>query len=188
MRLYMVRHGESENNLARKYTGWAQVELTQKGREDARLAGERLKGKTFDRIYSSDLIRAIHTAQIAIPGCEPVQMPELREINVGSISQHPIEECYKIYGDELRANARVGNYVPYGGENWETFTRRVISFMRMLEENPCEQAIAFAHAGTLRCMLDEVVGAGARSRVVCPNCCIAVFVYQDGRWLMESWG
>ena len=83
MKLYMVRHGQSETNLARKFTGWAQVNLTEKGVEDAKRAGEFLKGRPFDRIYSSDLIRAVQTAQYAISGCEPVQLPQLREIGLG---------------------------------------------------------------------------------------------------------
>lgn len=188
MRLYMVRHGESENNLARKYTGWAQVQLTEKGRRDAEGAGKFLRGKHFDRIYSSDLIRAIDTAQIALPGCQPIQLPELREINVGTLSERPIDECIAYYGQSLRDNLKEGNYVPYGGENRAMLQERVNAFLHMLEENPCEQVVAFAHAGTLRAVLAHALGEEARNKAICPNCCIASFVYDNGRWLMEGWG
>ena len=82
MKLYMVRHGQSETNLSRCFTGWSQVNLTEQGIADAKRAGEYLKGISFDRIYSSDLIRAVQTAQNAIPGCVPVQLPCLREIGL----------------------------------------------------------------------------------------------------------
>ena len=91
MKLYMVRHGQSETNLAGKFTGWAQVSLTEQGFADARRAGVYLQGKTFDRIYSSDLKRAVQTAQTAIPGCEPIQLACLREINVGDLSMHTFD-------------------------------------------------------------------------------------------------
>jgi 2,3-bisphosphoglycerate-dependent phosphoglycerate mutase len=90
MRIYVVRHGESETNLQKRWTGWMDVQLTDKGREDARKAGEFLKGITFDKIYTSDLTRAIETAKIALPGCRYETTPLLREINVGKLENTPI--------------------------------------------------------------------------------------------------
>ena len=57
MRLYVIRHGESENNLKKCWTGWYDAPLTEKGRQDARKAGTFLQGITFDKIYASDLSR-----------------------------------------------------------------------------------------------------------------------------------
>ena len=66
---------------------------------------------------------------------------------------------------------------------------RIQQFMDKLAADPCEQAVAFAHAGTLNNMLDLVLGVQLdRSRFRCPNCCIAVFVYEKGRWALQSWG
>ena len=62
MFLYVIRHGESETNLSRHWTGWNDVNLTEKGRKDAERAGAMLQGIPFDQIYSSDLTRALHTA------------------------------------------------------------------------------------------------------------------------------
>lgn len=189
MKVYMVRHGQSETNLARRFTGWAQVNLTEKGIQDAKRAGEYLKGLTFDRIYSSDLIRAVQTAQNAIPGCEPVQLPLLREIRLGSLELRPIDECIAEYGEPFVEHRREYNFTPYGGENQDMMEERVRRFLKMLEDDPCEQAVAFAHAGTLQTALDIVLGVRLnRSHLHCLNGSVAIFEYEDGRWLLHAWG
>lgn len=189
MKLYMVRHGQSETNLAKKFTGWSQVNLTEKGIADAKRAGEFLKGLTFDRIYSSDLIRAVQTAQNAIPGCEPIQLPLLREIGLGSLEMRPIEDCIAEYGEAFVIHRRDYNFAPYGGENRDMIEERMRQFLQMLENDPCEQAVAFGHAGTLHTALDVVLGTRLdRSHLPCRNGSVAMFEYENGRWLLRLWG
>lgn len=189
MKLYMVRHGQSETNLAKKYTGWAQVSLTEQGFADARRAGAFLAGRTFDRIYSSDLIRAVQTANTALPGCEPIQLPELREISVGLLEHRSIAECRETMGEEFAQNLRQRNFVPYGGEDYAMLHARISRFFRRLEDDPCDQVIAFAHAGAIQCAFDIVVRQHIdRSLLRCLNGSVAVFVYENGRWQLESWG
>lgn len=62
MRVYVIRHGESETNLNKKWTGWLDVHLTDKGKDDAKKAGDFLKNIAFEKIYASDLSRAVETA------------------------------------------------------------------------------------------------------------------------------
>lgn len=189
MKLYMVRHGQSETNLARRYTGWAQVNLTEQGISDAKRAGEYLKEIPFDRIYSSDLIRAVQTAHHALPGCEPVQLPVLREINVGELAGQLIAECPERYGADFDENRRTRNFVPYGGENQAMFRERVCRFLQMMEKEDARTVAAFAHAGVVQTMLDVVLGMDVdRSRVRCLNGAVSVFEYEGGRWMLRTWG
>ena len=189
MKLYMVRHGQSETNLAGKYTGWAQVNLTEQGIADAKRAGRYLSGLHFDRVYSSDLVRAVQTAQIAIPGCEPVQLPELREIGLGTLEMRPVAECIAQYGQQHVEDRRNYEFTRYGGENNEILRRRVARFFQMLEDDPCECAVAFAHAGVLQCALDIVLGQPVdRSHLHCANGSIALFAYKNNAWKLEGWG
>ena len=189
MKLYMVRHGQSETNLARRFTGWAQVNLTEKGIEDAKRAGEYLKGLHFDRIYSSDLIRAVQTAQHAIPGCEPIRLERLREIGLGSLEMRPIEDCIAEYGEAFVINRRKYNFAPYGGENLDMMEARIRQFFQMLENDPCEQAVAFGHAGTLLTSLEVVLGTRLdRSHLPCRNGSVVMFEYENGKWLLRLWG
>jgi len=59
--LVLVRHGQSQWNLENRFTGWVDVPLSKKGREEATSAGIRLKNMRFDTIYVSHLMRAIQT-------------------------------------------------------------------------------------------------------------------------------
>jgi broad specificity phosphatase PhoE len=62
--IYIVRHGETHGNVREIITGHYNSRLTEKGKEQARIVGEKLKNIKFAKIFSSDLIRAKHTAKI----------------------------------------------------------------------------------------------------------------------------
>src|SRR6187549_295671 len=62
--LVLLRHGESQWNLENRFTGWVDVPLSPRGEEEARSAGERLRGRKIDKLYTSVLKRAIETAGI----------------------------------------------------------------------------------------------------------------------------
>ena len=66
MKLILLRHGESEWNLLNKFTGWTDVDLTENGIKEAKFSGQQILKKKFtvDTIYTSLLVRAIHTAEI----------------------------------------------------------------------------------------------------------------------------
>lgn len=66
-KLVLLRHGESQWNLEKRFTGWSDIDLTDKGRAGAVKAGEIMKGAgvNFDEVHTSKLNRAIETAQLA---------------------------------------------------------------------------------------------------------------------------
>ena len=76
-KLVLMRHGESQWNLENRFTGWADVDLTDKGREEARKAGDLLKaeGYSFDVAYTSVLKRAIRTLWIALDQMDQMWLP-----------------------------------------------------------------------------------------------------------------
>lgn len=187
MKLYMVRHGQSETNLSRKYTGWSQVNLTAQGYEDARKAGRFLQNISFDRVYSSDLIRAVETAKTALPGCEPIQLQLLREYDVGELAGQYIDDCIVKYGPEFQVHRANANYYPYGGESRDMVAVRIQEFLDMLAADPAENVVAFAHAGPIRIALELILGA-RMPKARCNNCAIAVFSFENGEWFMEGWG
>ncbi len=67
-KLVLIRHGESEWNKENRFTGWKDVDLSEKGRAEAKAAGQLLKaeGFTFDEAYTSVLKRAIRTLWIIL--------------------------------------------------------------------------------------------------------------------------
>jgi 2,3-bisphosphoglycerate-dependent phosphoglycerate mutase len=76
--LALVRHGQSLWNLENRFTGWVDVPLTQQGIEEARDAGERLRGQHFDVGYTSSLIRAQETLRI-IMETAGLDLPVIRD-------------------------------------------------------------------------------------------------------------
>lgn len=79
-KVVLVRHGESEWNKANLFTGWTDVDLTEKGREEAKTAGKLLKkeGFNFDIAYTSVLKRAIRTMWIALDEMDLMWIPVIR--------------------------------------------------------------------------------------------------------------
>ena len=80
--IYFV-HGTTYDNATEKCSGWKQVQLNELGKEQAKKLGETTKDLKFDVIFTSDLVRAIDSANIAWPNVEKIQDERLRECNYG---------------------------------------------------------------------------------------------------------
>lgn len=184
MRVYVVRHGESQTNYNKKWTGWLDASLTDKGKDDAKQAGKLLNTITFDKVFTSDLCRAIDTAKIAIPGCQYETSALVREINVGKLAGTPLNSITQ----KEREHTNQNGYADYGGEERTEFIERICQFMKKLEALECENIAVFSHGGWVCGMLDIVIGHHVpRKRVCCNNCTIAIFEYTNETWKLHSW-
>ena len=184
MKVYIVRHGESETNEKGLFTGWMDVNLTDLGKIQAKRAGEFLKDVTFDKVYTSDLIRAKETAENALAGCcyEPLEL--LRETNVGNLSGKP----YLVVTDEQRVLIATDGFTMFGGESKDELNGRVSEFMRKLESEKNENVAVFTHGGWLRTFIDMVMGIKIpNNKMVCDNCTIAIVEFKNDEWKLHSW-
>lgn len=107
MQLVLTRHGESEWNKANLFTGWTDVELTDKGREEAREAGRLLKAGSydFDVCFTSYLKRAIHTLNLMLEEMECEYLPvfkawQLNERHYGALQGLNKAETAQKYGED----------------------------------------------------------------------------------------
>ena len=105
--LVMVRHGQSEWNLANKFTGWVDVDLSEKGEQEAIEAGKKIKeaGIIFDHAHTSILKRAIKTCNYALEYSEQLFVPvekswRLNERHYGALQGLNKAETAEKYGDE----------------------------------------------------------------------------------------
>ena len=183
MKLYMIRHGQSLNNLSKCYTGWQQVELSPQGREEAREIRSALGNIPFDKVYSSDLVRAIETQQLALPGVKAMQTPLLREVDVGNLAGKPIAECREKYPELQQKHS---GFAAYGGESYEMFYARLREFLNLLESDPIDTVAAFCHLGAIRGMINIVSEGGEVPAVSLKNCGVFVFNYNNGKWSFEA--
>ena len=185
MRLYLVRHGESVANEMKVYAGQTDVALTENGRNQALQIQPVLAQIHFDKVYSSDLIRAIETQRLAIPGVEGERTPLLREFAVGTLEGMQFSEVRERFDPSVSSTR---DYTPYGGENAEMVCNRLRDFLSKLETEKCENVAAFAHNGIMISMMEVVLGFGFdQSAVKSGNCAIHVFEYDGIKWRLLAW-
>src|SRR5258708_6071488 len=104
-KLILLRHGESQWNLENRFTGWIDIALTDKGREEARHAGELIKDIHLDRAFTSVLSRAIETLEIVLETTGQAGIPiekdkALNERMYGDLQGLNKEETAKKFGAE----------------------------------------------------------------------------------------
>lgn len=106
-KLVLIRHGESQWNKENRFTGWKDVDLSEKGLEEAKAAGKLLKdeGFTFDEAYTSVLKRAIRTLWTVLSEMDLMWIPEtkswrLNERHYGGLQGLDKAETAAKYGDE----------------------------------------------------------------------------------------
>lgn len=160
--LVIFRHGQSVWNLENKFTGWVDVELSPKGIEEAKNAGVKLKGYTFDYAYASDLQRAQKTLALALASAEhkaitPVHHQALNERMYGDLQGLDKGETAKKYGDEqVKIWRRSFDIAPPNGESLKDTAARVIPYFES-EIAPKLKAgknvVIAAHGNSLRALI-----------------------------------
>ena len=185
MRLFLVRHGQTVANLEKRYVGPNETPLTELGKEQARAIAPILREIKFDKVYSSNIGRAIETAKLALDGREPIQTPYLREFDEGTLMGKTIAERNAIYGGDP---VKRWDYSVVGGESADQVCARLRLFLDELEKDPCENVIAFSHNGVLGSMLRLVVDANIEPLAVrSNNCAIHVFEFDGAMWRLIAW-
>ena len=106
-KLVLIRHGQSEWNKENRFTGWKDVDLSEQGRAEAKIAGQLLKaeGFTFDEAYTSVLKRAIRTLDIILDEMDLMWIPVtktwlLNERHYGALQGLNKAETAAQYGEE----------------------------------------------------------------------------------------
>src|SRR3989338_6630593 len=102
--LILLRHGQSVWNLENKFTGWVDVDLSEKGKQEAEEAGKKIKNYTIEKAYTSVLKRAINTYEIAMKSAGKTGIPverdsALNERHYGALQGLDKAETAKKYGD-----------------------------------------------------------------------------------------
>ncbi len=161
-RLLLVRHGITEFNSTRRFAGYSDVEMSTDGYRQVERLRDRLANEKIDAIYSSDLKRALVTAEVISSGhkVDIVTCPELREMNYGNAEGLTFEEISRLYPEvaELITNFSLRLKFP-GGESFEGFIERTIKFLNRLEKHaPSETILIVSHSGPLRVLVCNLLG------------------------------
>ncbi len=135
-KIVLLRHGESQWNLENRFTGWVDIPLTDKGREEARHAGELLKNIHFDQGFTSVLIRAIESLQIALKAAGQPDVPiekdiALNERKYGDLQGLNKDETAQKFGaEQVHIWRRSYDVRPPGGESLKDTSERTLPYFR----------------------------------------------------------
>ena len=174
LKLILIRHGESDGNAQRKFCGFQDVDLTEKGIWQAKRLARRLEGASVDIVYCSDLKRARHTAEIIFGdrGKDIVTNPKFREINFGAWEGYTFEEVKAKFGYGDKFNSWLENIkeevnIPQG-ESLINLNDRVMSelnnVLKKQEKIDKDKTIALVcHGGTIRVILSNALNIGLKN-------------------------
>ena len=162
LRLWLVRHGSTDWSEAGRLTGWTDVPLNDRGRAQARGLAQVLGQQSFIGAWSSDLIRAVETAQLA--SVDAVLDPRLREVDFGQLEGVRWDEIPSPTREALR---EFDGFQAPGGESVAGLRQRVAQFTHGLGEG---DHVLFTHGGVIRALLrqagqDRWVGPCAVARL-----------------------
>ncbi len=167
MEITLVRHAQSIWNAEDRWQGQTDVPLSEHGKREASLVGERFLGQSFDRVISSDLGRAVETARAIVGEREVLLAPQLREMNLGRWCGLPHAEVAEKYPDELHALAH-GEPVRIGetGETLPEFSARVLSELEAIKASAGRSArvLVVTHGGVIRVLMYALLELSGRDR------------------------
>jgi 2,3-bisphosphoglycerate-dependent phosphoglycerate mutase len=170
--LVLVRHGQSEWNLKNLFTGWRDVDLTEKGHLEARQAGEKLRsrGLKFDIAFTSVLQRAEKTCQAILgvvgqTGLETIRNQALNERDYGDLSGLNKDDARKKWGEEqVHVWRRSYAIAPPGGESLRDTGARVWPYyIHAIQPHVMrgEGVLIAAHGNSLRALIMALDGLTA---------------------------
>ena len=184
--VYLVRHAEAEGNIGRRCHGIYNSMLTGRGREQAKVVGDRFRTIHLDAVYSSDLTRARDTARaIAQPhGLPVIERPLLREIDMGDWEDRPWADLAKFDKEpyDIWCN-QPWNSQPVGGETIMQAGQRAFDEIgRIAKENDGKYIAVVSHGTVIRGILTLACGLKPEQMMEVgwgDNTCVARLVYLD---------
>jgi 2,3-bisphosphoglycerate-dependent phosphoglycerate mutase len=160
--LLLLRHGESVWNKENRFTGWVDVDLSERGVEEARRAGEMLRTIPIDIVFTSALRRAIRTAELALESAAKPTIPiiksaALNERHYGDLQGLNKDEVARRYGEQqFKLWRRSYDVPPPNGESLKMTQERVLPYyeteiLPLLQQG--KNVLVVAHGNSLRALV-----------------------------------
>lgn len=186
--LIIIRHGYSQFNKDKKFTGQTDIPLDEIGVLQAEATAKYVVDNfKIDAIYSSDLNRAYNTAK---PIADALKLPiitreDLREVNIGHWSGKTAEEVIKAYPDSYRIHKETPGLTAFdGGESYKELRIRALKAIEEIaEENEGKTVVISTHGGVVRSLIwawDGVVLDDITQTINIPNASVTAVKYDKG--------
>ena len=166
MKLYFVRHGRTEWNEEGHIQGAnGDSPLLESSIQQLEALGQHLSRTYFDAAYSSDLLRAVHTAQILLKQNQhPITLqetPALREWRLGRLEGRKIMELKALYPEEMRAfrhNLSQFHHNLFDAESLSDTTKRTCDFVKSLKGKELDTVLIVGHGANLTASIRSLLG------------------------------
>ena len=164
-KLVLIRHGQSQWNLENRFTGWTDIPLTDKGREETRRGAGKIKGIKFNKAFTSALTRAQETLDIVLEVIGQKKIPvekdqALNERHYGELQGLNKDEMKKKYGEEqVQLWRRSYDVAPPGGESLKDTAERTLPYFKekiLPEVKAGKNILVSAHGNSLRSIVMEL--------------------------------
>jgi len=186
--LFLVRHGETLQNVAGIAQGWNDSELSDKGRRQVRALAERLANHAPTAIYSSPLGRALSTAQTIaeITGLEVQTLDDLREMNYGAWEGQSFLEVRRNDLDLYHRWIADPDCPSPDGESHNDVLRRMERAFAAIDS---ARAVVVAHGTAIRIGATILLSAPVETsrHLAQDNAALNVFVRRGERWVLKLW-
>lgn len=195
MKIYFIRHGETVWNTLKIFQGSSNSPLTEKGREQAKKLGEKLKNTEFTNFYSSPMGRTIETSQLII-GDRNIKIEfieEFKEISVGKMEGVPREKFEKDFPEQYHNfffNPKDYDPTPFAGETYPHLLERVqIGLNKIIQNHKKDDIVAVvSHGVTLKAIFKIIKNMSFEELGEAPvpkNTSLSIVDYTDGKYTVE---
>jgi probable phosphoglycerate mutase len=185
-RLLLIRHGATNASAEDRFSGATNAQLSEVGRQQARLLALRLADDPITAVYASSLQRAIDTAAIVGEphGLQPVLLDGVREIDHGHWEELTRAEVESRFPEEYRAwESDPLIAAPAGGESGLQVLARALPAIRSLVlKHAGETVVVVSHKATIRLIISSLLGfdaRGYRDRLDQSPACLNVLDFKD---------
>ncbi|PIQ89873.1 MAG: hypothetical protein COV72_00840 [Candidatus Omnitrophica bacterium CG11_big_fil_rev_8_21_14_0_20_42_13] len=182
-RLILIRHGQTEWNLNKRYCGHTDIGLNLKGRRQAKKLRGRLKGERVDKIYTSDLKRAVESAMILFPRGKIQKKAGLREIHFGIFEGMTHKQILKNLGAPYKKWLKdpYKNHAP-GGEKLSEFKKRVVkAFQNIVCSNLNKNIAVVCHGGVISVFITHILKRKNFWEHIPKSASVSVIEYKNGK-------
>lgn len=196
-KLIFIRHGQSIGNALHMLLGHTDLDLSELGFTQARTTAEYLKNERIDAIYSSDLKRAMSTAEphAALRGITVTPDKQLRETYLGEWENMTVDEVIEKYGEKVYRVDWTENFgsftFPSGESVWGSGERFKKETERLAKEHEGKTLLIVAHGAVIRAFFANIMGytpEECSTKTLFPtNASYSVAYYENGRFLVESY-
>ncbi len=182
-RLILIRHGQTDWNLKKRYSGNLNVDLNQEGRRQAKKLHKRLKKEKIDKIYVSDRKRAIQTAAIIFKAAEAKKVAGLREVHFGIFEGLTYKELMKrhplVYKQWLKDPYSIK--IPKS-ESLKEFKNRIVrAIKKIVVLNKNKTAAVVCHGGAISIFINHIFKSKDFWKQIPRSASISIVEYKRGK-------